>query len=295
MLRLSRKINQGVDDVFHVLQVQLIPLLLIKLTHLLHASVQSVLSHPVPILRGILPHVIGDLHAAKLGSTHTAEVRGLGRVAIESLVVECARRHGVEREVELIVPTKFESGLGESVVSVLRPGEILGEVGGVRGDLVGDDAGLDVVAIGKSEMLLGGDVTEHGGAERGDVGSADGRGDVIVAGGDVGRERSEGVEGCLVAPVKLIAHVLWNLVQGDVSGSLVHDLHVLLPGPFGEVSLGHELSELGFVIGVIDATRAQAISDGEGDIVLSANVKDVVPMLVGEVFLVVEDVPFGVD
>ena len=62
----------------------------------------------------------------------------------------------------------------------------LGQVGGVGGDLVGDDAFLDVVAVGQAQVLLGGDVAEHGGAVPADHGGADAGGEVVVAGGDVG-------------------------------------------------------------------------------------------------------------
>jgi hypothetical protein len=49
----------------------------------------------------------------------------------------------------------------------------LAEVGGVGGDLVGDDADLDVVAVGQAEMLLRRDVAQHGAAEPADHGGAD--------------------------------------------------------------------------------------------------------------------------
>src|SRR3989454_10782952 len=70
----------------------------------------------------------------------------------------------------------------------------LGDVGRVGGDLVGDDAVLHVLAVGQAEVLLGGDVAEHRGAEPADHRGADRRGDVVVAGGDVGRERTERAE-----------------------------------------------------------------------------------------------------
>jgi hypothetical protein len=65
----------------------------------------------------------------------------------------------------------------------------LGEVGGVGGELVGDDADLDVVAVGEAEMLLGRDVAEHRRAEPADHRGADRAGDVVVARRDVGGER----------------------------------------------------------------------------------------------------------
>ena len=45
-----------------------------------------------------------------------------------------------------------------------------GEVGGVGGELVGDDAGFDVVAIGQAQVLFRRDVAEHRRAEPADHG-----------------------------------------------------------------------------------------------------------------------------
>jgi hypothetical protein len=53
------------------------------------------------------------------------------------------------------VPAELEAGLGEGVVAVLGAGVALGEVGGVGGDLVGDDAVLDVLRSGRPRCSLG--------------------------------------------------------------------------------------------------------------------------------------------
>ncbi len=57
----------------------------------------------------------------------------------------------------------------------LRRRVALGEIGGVGGELVGDHADLDVVAVGQAEMLLGRDVAEHRRAEPADHRRADAR------------------------------------------------------------------------------------------------------------------------
>mmetsp|Transcript_33447 Transcript_33447/g.99629 ORF Transcript_33447/g.99629 Transcript_33447/m.99629 type:complete len:676 (+) Transcript_33447:411-2438(+) len=290
------KILQGIDDVVHILQVQLIAHLLVLLGHFVHAGLEGIIGHlPVSVLGSILTDILGDLHRAELGSAHGTEMTGLGGIGVEGLVVEGTGGDGIEGQVELIVPTEFESGLGEGVVPILRAREALGEVGSVSGDLVGDDAGLDVIAVGEAEMLLGGDVAQHGGTEGGNVGSANGRSDVIVPGSNVGSERSEGVERRLIAPLELIPHVLGDLVKGHVSRTLVHDLHVLLPRAAGQFSLGEELGELRLVVGVVDRSGTESVTDGKGNVVLGANVENVVPVLVGEILPVMEDVPLGMD
>ncbi len=85
-------------------------------------------------------------------------------------------------------------------------------------------------------MLLGGDVAEHGAAVPADHGGTDAAGDVIIPRGDVRGEGPEGVEGGLVAPLKLLGHVLLDHVHGDVAGAFVHDLHALGPSALGQLA-----------------------------------------------------------
>jgi hypothetical protein len=105
----------------------------------------------------------------------------------------------------------------------------------------------------------------------------------------------EGVEGGLVAPFELLGHVFLDHVHGDVAGAFVHDLDAFGPGALGELALDFEFAELGFVIGVGDGAGAQAVADGEGDVVGGHDVADVVPVGVEEVFLVMGEAPLGHD
>ena len=247
------------------------------------------------LLGGVFADVFGDFHGAEVGAAHGAEVGGFGGFGGEGGVVVGAGFFGVEGEVELVFPAEFEAGFGEGVVAVLGGGVAFGEVGGVGGDFVGDDAFADVVFVGEAEVFLGGDVAEHGGAVPADDGGADGGGEVVVAGGDVGGEGAEGVEGGFVAPGELFVHVFLDQVQGDVAGAFAHDLDAAFPGAFGEFALGLEFGELGGVVGVGDGAGAEAVADGEGDVVGGHEVADVVPVGVEEVFAVVGEAPFGED
>ena len=113
------------------------------------------------------------------------------------------------------------------------------------------------------------------------------RGDVVVAGGDVGHQRAQGVERRLVAELLFLVHLLLDLVQRDVAGAFDHDLHVVLPGFLGQLAERLEFGELGFVAGVGDAAGAQAVAEGKGDIVLREDLADVVEALVEKILLVV--------
>ena len=73
-------------------------------------------------------------------------------------VMEGAGRIGVEREVELVLPSEIEARPPGASSRSRAPGWPFRQIGGMRGDLVGDDAGLDVVAIGQSQVFLGRDV-----------------------------------------------------------------------------------------------------------------------------------------
>ncbi len=91
----------------------------------------------------------------KCGPHMRAEVRGFGAFLREGFVVELAGGHGVEAEVELIFPAELEAGFAQGVVAVLGAGVAFGEVGGVGGDLVGDDAVFDVFLFGRPRCSLG--------------------------------------------------------------------------------------------------------------------------------------------
>src|SRR5690606_20085139 len=143
---------------------------------------QGLALRQTPLL-GEAPHVLADLHRAELRAAHGAEVSLLGRGGGQRLVVVGAGGVGVERQVELVLPAELEAGVGQRVVPRLGQRVALGEVGRVRGDLVGDDARLHVVLVRQAQVLLGGDVAQHGGAVPADHGGADAGGDVVVSGG----------------------------------------------------------------------------------------------------------------
>jgi hypothetical protein len=161
----------------------------------------------------------------------------------------------------LVFPAEFESGAGERVVAPLSGGMALGEVGGVGGDLVGDDADFDIVAIGQAEVFFRRDVAEHGGAEPADHRGADGRGDVVIAGGDVGGERARACRRAPRRTIRAACHVLVDLVHRHVAGAFDHDLDTPCSQAIGEFAEDIELGELRFVVGVGDGAGAQAVAE----------------------------------
>ena len=187
-------------------------------------------------------------------------MRHLVRLLGQGLVVVGARGVGVEAQIELVDPAELEARAGERVVAQLRRRMPLGEIGGMGGDLVGDDAVFHVVPVGQAEMLLRRDVTEHGGAEPADHGGADRRGDVVVGRRDVGDQRAQRVERRLAAFFQLLVDIDLDLVQRHVAGAFDHHLAAFVPGDFGEFAQRLQLGKLRAVVGVADRAGAQTIA-----------------------------------
>src|SRR5438128_2436478 len=80
------------------------------------AELLGLLFHAALLLERVLAHVLRQLHGAEVRSAHAAEVRALGGLVGQRLVVELARGLGIEREVELVFPAEVEARLAQRVV-----------------------------------------------------------------------------------------------------------------------------------------------------------------------------------
>src|SRR5947208_1809295 len=145
------------------IQVEIASHLLELGAHRRHAILDGA-AHRHPHTRGIvqrrriIPHILCDLHRAEFWAAHRAEVGDLVGFLRQGFVVEAFCGVRIEAEVELVGPAEVEAGAAERIVAELGGGVALAEIGGVGGDLVGDDADLDVVTIRETQMLLRRDV-----------------------------------------------------------------------------------------------------------------------------------------
>src|SRR5580658_5344362 len=114
----------------------------------------------------------------------------LGAFLRKSLVVEFPRSHRVETQVELVLPSELKPRLAQSIVTRAGGWMPFGQIRRVGRNLVGNDSILDVLFVRQTEMLLWRHVTEHGTAVPTDHGGANGAGDVVITGSDVGRQRT---------------------------------------------------------------------------------------------------------
>src|SRR5215831_10042300 len=142
-------------------------------------------------------------------------------------------------------------------------------------------------------MLLRGHVAEHRRAVPADHGRSDRAGDVIVTGRDIGDQRTQRVEGRLVAHLALLDDLELDLVHRNVAGALNHHLDIVFPGFLGELAQGFQLGELGFIAGIGDAAGTQTIAQREAHIMLLEDFADVFEALVEHVLLMVLDHPLG--
>ena len=148
----------------------------------------------------------------------------------------------------------------------LRPGscadatDAARDVTGVRGDLVGDAAGLHVLGLGQPDVLLRRHVAKHGGAGTGGFGGADGAGDMVVTGKYIGRERAQHVERCIIANPLLQRHVHRDLIHRYVPRPLHHALHARLARPLRQFAQRIELGQLRRVGRIRTRTRPQTVT-----------------------------------
>src|SRR3954466_14336752 len=95
----------------------------------------------------VLANVLCYLHRAEVWPAHGTKVSGLRSFLRKRFVMKLARGFGIEREIKLIFPTKFEPRFGNRIVTILRARMAFGQVGGLRGDLVGNHAVFDIFLV----------------------------------------------------------------------------------------------------------------------------------------------------
>ena len=162
-------------------------------------------------------------------------------------------------------------------------------------DLVSNDAVLHVFLIRQAEMFFRRDVAEHRCAVPANHRRADRRSDVIVAGGDVGRQRAKRVERRFAAPFELLLDVLFDEVHWDMPGTFVHHLAVVFPGDLRQLTLRFEFGELRFIIRVGDRAGTQTITKRERNVVGRHDFADVSEARVEKTFFMMREAPLGHD
>jgi len=165
----------------------------------------------------------------------------------------------------------------------------------MRGDPGGDDSFLHILQGRQTEMLRRRHVAEEIRPRRAGDRAADGRGDVVVAGRDVRRQRPQHVEGRAVAEVLLQQDIRLDVAERHVARPFDHHLDALFPGPLCQLSQGDQFLHLPPVRRVGQASRPQAVPQAQNHLVTPGDVQEAVVVLVERVFPAVAGHPVGQD
>ena len=108
---------------------------------------------------------------------------------------------------------------------------------------------------------------------------------MVIAGGNVGDQGAQHIEGGTHADALLHFHVGGYLIQRHMAGAFHHDLYVVSPGTLGQLTQTHQLFDLTHVGGVGQTAGAAGVAQRDGDIVLGADLADLIKVLVEGVFV----------
>ena len=106
----------------------------------------------------------------------------------------------------------------------------------MRGNFVGDHPGFYIGAIGQAQMFLRCHIAQHRGAEPTDHRRANGAGDVVITGGDIGGQRPQRIERRLATGGQLLVHICLDLVHRHVTRPFDHHLTILGPGDLRQLA-----------------------------------------------------------
>ena len=130
----------------------------------------------------------------------------------------------------------------------------LGQIGSMSGNLVGNHAVLHIIAIWQAEMLFRRNIAEHGAAIPADLCRTDTGCDMIIARRNIGSQRPQCIEWCLIAILKLQIHILLDHLHRHMAGPLDHRLHIMFPGDLREFTQCLKLTKLCRIVGISNGT-----------------------------------------
>ena len=96
----------------------------------------------------------GEFFNVTVGKTMIPEIG-------QGFIMKIFRGIRIQTKIELIIPAEFKTCLGQSVVADRGTRMTFGQIRGMRGDFVGNDAVLDVFFIGQAQVLFRCDIAKH--------------------------------------------------------------------------------------------------------------------------------------
>ena len=95
-----------------------------------------------------------------------------------------------------------------------------------------------------------------------------------------------------MAVLELLVHVGLDHVHGHVARAFNHGLHIVFPRDLGQLAQGAQFGKLRFVVGIVVATRTQAIAQAKAHVVGLHDFANLFEVRVQEVFFMVGNTPF---
>ena len=192
---------------------------------------------------------------------------------------------GIQGAGKLCVPVQIFPGVRHFVVNVSGSRDMLGDICRVSRNLGRDNSLFYILHVGKGQMLRRGHIAEEGRTVHGRHGSADGAGNMIVARSDIRHQGAQHIEGRAHAEGFLHFHVGGNLIQRHMAGAFHHHLHVVIPGPFGQLAQPHQLLNLADIGGIRQTAGPAGVSQGNSHIVLLADIQNFVKVFIERILL----------
>ena len=115
--------------------------------------------------------------------------------------------------------------------------------------------------------------------------TADGRGDVVIAGGNICYQGPQYIKRCAVAECFLNFHICGNLIHGHVAGAFNHYLHILRPCALCQLPKGNQLLNLCRIGCIRKTAGAAGIPKAHGDIIFPTDIQNFIVMLIKRVFV----------
>ena len=164
---------------------------------------------------------------------------------------------------------------------------------GMGGYAGGHDACAGIGFVGQGEMFGRSEIAEEVHTGFYAQSTADGAGDVVVAGRTVAAERAEHIERRAVGQTLDALYLRAHLMQGHMAGAFYHALHASVVRAGGEQSEVDDFFPLGGVAGIHAGAGAQAVAEGERHVVGQADVEQAVEVFKQRVLAAVVQHPAG--
>src|SRR6202789_4255886 len=102
----------------------------------------------------ILVHLRRIIHRAEFRAAHRTESRFFVVVVGQSFVVHGPRRLGIQRQGKLLLPVEFITRVAERVIAVAGSRTPTRDIGGVGGNLVGNDAVFYIFFVRQAQVFF---------------------------------------------------------------------------------------------------------------------------------------------